>query len=242
MCAVPSNAPRGTLRRARRLPLICWLDPLHLSRRLLDREIRRRSDRVRGRLLDVGCGREPYRELFKNATFYVGLDRPPDTDPEVGGDGLYLPFPDACFDAVLSNQVLEHVPDPLRLLRETDRVLKPGGLLLLTTPQTWGLHHEPYDFYRYTKYGLRYLAERVGFEVEEIIPTSGLWATWAQRTVDTIVHTYFRRCPRFFTLGAGACLAPVLFSGFVLDLIFGKRGDTLDHLMVARKPERDGRD
>jgi SAM-dependent methyltransferase len=215
--------------------LFCWFDPLHLANRLLEREINARKEHARGILLDAGCGSQPYRPLFDQVREYVGLDLPPNPAARVHGDALALPFRDGAFDTVLSNQVLEHVPEPLRLMREAARVLKPGGILLLTTPQTWGLHREPHDYFRFTKYGLRYLAERSDFEVLDIAPTSGLWATWAQRFADTVIFTYFRSAPRLLIKILSLFLAPVLIMGYALDLLFGKRGDTLDYVMIARK-------
>jgi SAM-dependent methyltransferase len=188
-------------------------------------------------LLDIGCGGQPYRDLFGHVRRYVALDLPPNLLADVYADGMALPFGDAVFDTVLCNEVLEHVPEPSRLLAEIAHVLRPGGVLLLTTPQTWGLHLEPYDFYRYTKHGLCYLAEKSGLRVIEVAPTCGVWATLAQRLADTIVHCYAVGRSRWVIRGISFMLAPVLMVGYGLDRLFGKRGDTLDHVMVARKPD-----
>jgi len=197
--------------------------------------VRDRADSLAGRLLDAGCGSQPYRELFRNVDQYVGLDLPPACSVDACGDAMRLPFGQATFDAVLSNEVLEHLPEPKDFMREAGRVLRPGGLLLLTTVQTWGLHHEPHDYYRYTEYGLRYLAETSGFEVIEIVPTCGLWATLAQRMADTLAYTYVkRRGPR--RAFVSVAVAPALLLGWLLDRLCGTRGDTLDHVMLARKP------
>ncbi|HMQ34138.1 MAG TPA: class I SAM-dependent methyltransferase [Chloroflexaceae bacterium] len=215
--------------------LIAWLNPLHLARLKLREAVAARAHYASGRALDLGCGARPYMELFGHVEQYVGLDLPDVPAADVHGDGQTLPFQSASFDTVLCNEVLEHVPEPARLLREAARVLRPGGVLLLTTPQTWGLHHEPHDFYRYTRYGLRHLAAQAGLEVLEVAPTSGLWATLAQRLADTVAHTYVRR-PGTLAYGlAMVGMAPVLLAGYALDALFGKRGDTLDNLLVARK-------
>lgn len=234
-----------TYRRAgeliRRLPggrwLLAWTDPLHLARRLLRQAIQERAHYARGWLLDIGCGGLPYRDLFKHVERYIGLDVPPDGQVNVYGDGMALPFRRAVFDTVLCNEVLEHVPEPFMLLEEAARVLKPGGVLLLTTPQTWGLHLEPYDFYRYTKHGLRYLVEKCRLEVVEVIPTCGLWATLAQRLADTVIYTYAAERPQWVIEILSLLLAPVLMVGYGLDRLVGKRGDTLDHVLVARKSD-----
>lgn len=236
-------ALRWTCRRAgagiRRLPggawLLDWTNPLHVVQRLLRLAIRDRERYASGWLLDVGCGERPYRDLFPQVERHVGLDLPPNRLADVWGDGMALPFRDARFDTVLCNEVLEHVPEPSRLMAEVARVLKPEGILLLTTPQTWGLHLEPHDFYRYTKHGLRYLAEKSGLEVVEVVPTSGLWATLAQRLADTVVHTYAARRSQGVVRLLSLLLAPVLLAGYGLDRLFGKQGDTLDNLLIARK-------
>lgn len=186
-------------------------------------------------MLDVGCGYQPYRRLFSHVERYVGLDAPGSGLVDVGGDALALPFRGAAFDTVLCNQVLEHVPEPATLLREVGRVLKPAGTLLLTAPQTWGLHHEPNDFYRYTKYGLRYLAENNGLRVVDIAATCGMWTTVTQRVADTVIHTYAASRPRWMIEVLSVLLAPLLLAGEIADRLTGRQGDTLDYVLVATK-------
>lgn len=222
------------LRRLR--PSRTWANPLGLARRLLRRELAQRAGYVQGRMLDVGCGAQPYRDLFPRVRRYVGLDHPGPPRLDVCGDGLTLPFRAGSFDAVLCNQVLEHVPEGAKLMEEIARVLRPGGILLLTVPLTWDLHLEPSDFYRYTRYGLQYLADKSGLRVLDIAPTCGLWATLAQRVADTVVNNYGRRWPWWLAELASLALVPVLAIGGLADRIAGKRGDTLDWVMVATKP------
>jgi SAM-dependent methyltransferase len=76
--------------------------------------------------------------------------------------------------------VLEHVPDPAAALAELRRMLRPGGTLWLTVPFVGELHEEPFDFYRYTPYGLRALAERAGLSDVEVEPLTGYFTTLAQ--------------------------------------------------------------
>ncbi len=229
----------------RRLPggdcLLAWTDPLHLARRLLREAIQERAHYARGWLLDVGCGGRPYRDLLAHTVRYIGIDVPPNGQVELYGDGMKLPFRDAVFDTVLCNEVLEHVPEPFMVLEEAARVLKPGGVLLLTTPQTWGLHHEPHDFYRFTGYGLRYLAEKSGLKVIEVAPTCGLWATLTQRLADTVIYNYAAGRSQLVIRVLSLLLAPVQLLGYGLERMCGKRGDTLDQVMVASKPDDPGR-
>jgi len=131
---------------------------------------------VRGRALDAGAGSKAYAaRLSEFAAEYVSLDVTVErATPSVAGSLLDLPFVDGCFDTVFCSQVLEHVPEPARALREIARVLLPGGMLILTAPHLAYLHNEPHDYFRFTCHGLRYLCANAGLEVEEIRPAGGL--------------------------------------------------------------------
>lgn len=152
-----------------------WL----MSRGLAEHMAHAGAKYARGRLLDVGCGGRPYEELFlPRVTRYIGLDTPASVTSriDVGGLASELPIAGASMDTVLCTEVIEHVPDPAAAVREMARVLRPGGHLILTTPQMWALHEEPYDYYRYTKYSLAHLCRAAGLEVLEIRPHGGPWA------------------------------------------------------------------
>lgn len=121
--------------------------------------------------MDFGCGSKPYESLFLNASSYIGVDI------EVSGhshlnekidvfyDGKTVPFPGNNFDNVFCSEVMEHVFNPDESLREINRVLKPGGKLLLTCPFVWAEHEAPYDYARYSSFGIKHLLERNGFKV-----------------------------------------------------------------------------
>ncbi|HRU04821.1 MAG TPA: class I SAM-dependent methyltransferase [Candidatus Brocadiia bacterium] len=227
---------QGFLAVTRSLPggkfLLKWADPAAISKASLRAAMERGAAYARGALLDIGCGAKPYRTIFR-VSAYVGLDMPCEQRADVHGDGQMLPFRAESFDTVLCNQTLEHVPEPSHLMREALRVLRPGGALILTAPQTWGLHHEPHDYYRFTVHGLEHLARRHGFEVLWAAPTCGACAAFAQRTVDLIVHSFLRGPNSRFL--ASFALAPVLMLGWALDAAFNHAGDTLDNVLVARK-------
>lgn len=152
-----------------------WLgvivNPFYLARHGLAKAMSELAPKISGRLLDVGCGTKPYQGFF-GVESYVGLDIESESSCRRGTadylyDGNNFPLSDASFDAVLCNQVLEHVFNPDVFLGEINRVLKPGGKFLLTVPFVWDEHEQPFDFARYSSFGLRALLEEAGFKVLE---------------------------------------------------------------------------
>jgi ubiquinone/menaquinone biosynthesis C-methylase UbiE len=123
-------------------------------------------------VLDAGAGRAPYRNLFAHARYetadFLAVKGKRYAEPDYVCDLADIPVADARFDHIVLTQVLEHVPDPATVLRELRRVLKPGGTLWLTAPLFYAEHERPYDFFRYTQFGLRHLLESAGLEVVEI--------------------------------------------------------------------------
>ena len=80
---------------------------------------------------------------------------------------------------MLCTQVLEHLEWPRESVKEMHRVLKSGGKLYMTVPMAHPEHQAPYDFFRYTSYGLQSICKHAGFRNIKIIPFGGLWVRWA---------------------------------------------------------------
>ncbi len=226
-----------------RARLLAWLagtplDPLWIARRSLRRELARAAPHGRGRLLDIGCGVKPYRAMFAGVTSYLGIERPGTLSKsavvDVYADALGLPFRAASFDTVLCSEVLEHVPEPSRLFAEAVRVMKPGAVFILSTPQTWGLHEVPFDFYRFTRYGLEHLARAGGLEVVEIRSTCGTFAMVGQRLASFFFYATgaYRFAPLNLLMRFPLALGQIV--AVALDELCGRRGDTLDNVMVAK--------
>jgi SAM-dependent methyltransferase len=142
-----------------------------------------------GTLVDFGCGSMPYRPLFEpHVSEYLGCDLEGNELADVLLDHVgRLPADDNSFDVVLSSQVLEHVADPALYLEEAFRVLRAGGLLVLSTHGTWRYHPDPTDFWRWTCDGLRHQLEGSGFEILRFRGVMGPASTALQLWQDSMV-------------------------------------------------------
>jgi SAM-dependent methyltransferase len=127
--------------------------------------------KLAGTVVDVGCGAQPYRSLLPPGVTYVGIDtveaktafgyETPDTRYY---DGRTWPLENACADAVIATETLEHVPDTDQFVGEAYRVLRAGGSLVLTVPFAARWHFVPHDYWRFTPSGLTRVLENGGFE------------------------------------------------------------------------------
>ena len=195
-----------------------------------------------GNLLDVGCGNKPYESLFKNKlNSYVGCDviQSSDNKVDVICKATQLDFEDRRFDTVFSTQVMEHVDNSDLMMGECNRVLKPGGFLILSVPFCWELHEEPYDFFRFTKYGLQELCTRNNFEVVEIMSNGGKWAAISQMNLNMIYSTFknkslFTKILKgvFINLGLTSLLNKLAIK---FDNKFYDPSLTLNYVLVAKK-------
>lgn len=132
-----------------------------------------------GDVIDLGCGVMPYAEILPPAvTGYLGVDLAHGVGkPHLYGDVQDLAMVrDGCCDAVICLEVLEHVPEPKHAVAEIARILRPGGVAILSVPHLSRLHEIPYDFYRYTEYGLRHLLQAAGMETIDLEIRGGLFA------------------------------------------------------------------
>ena len=222
-----------------------WLgvlvNPFYFARRGLWRGLREFFPQLTGTVMDVGCGSQPYRAQLP-CTRYVGLDiDTPATRArglaEAFYDGGRFPFADASFDAVLCSQVLEHVFTPEVFLGEIRRVLRPGGALLLAVPFVWDEHEQPFDFARYSSFGLWALLERNGFVVEQhrrSVADSRVLFQLVAAYVFKVTQSRRRWVNHLVQL---ALIAPLNVCGVVLGKILPGNLDLyLDNVVLARMP------
>lgn len=129
---------------------------------------------ISGNVLDFGCGSMEYKKILEKVETYSGLDI---EGAEKNGfyaenviyyDGVHIPFEKESFDAVISIEVFEHVEYLDDVLLELNRVIKRGGKMFFTVPMNFPGHLEPYDFRRFTKYGIMKKMEAAGFVIEKM--------------------------------------------------------------------------
>jgi len=133
-----------------------------------------------GLVLDAGSGRGAWqRTILATATTYESIDLAPRHDhvPTWIGDVCSMSqVPNGRYDTVVCHQVLEHVRRPADALEHMRRVLKPGGLLIVSVPHLSRRHELPNDYFRYTQEGLASAMSDAGFAVERIVAYGGVFA------------------------------------------------------------------
>jgi len=141
-----------------------------------------------GVLLDYGCGGQPYKAIFEPyITRYIGADVAAASgvtlDIMLDIDGR-VPLPDGSVDTILSSQVLEHVYDFKEYLQGCARLLRPSGRLIISVPMHWRHHEVPFDYWRFTRYGLEKSLASAGFSVLDLRPCGGVHSLLGQIYLD----------------------------------------------------------
>ncbi|MCP9787678.1 class I SAM-dependent methyltransferase [Cyanobium sp. Maggiore-St4-Cus] len=154
-----------------------------IPRHYIEEFCRKQGQVISGRILDFGCGSRPYAACFPDVHDYMGVEY--DRNLQPGSfyekdkvyfyDGLKLPFPDNYFDAIVSFQVIEHIENLHDSLCELKRVSRPGAKLLITGPLLWPEHEAPFDFRRFTRWGVEQIFNGAGLEVVEARPMGSIY-------------------------------------------------------------------
>jgi len=151
------------------------------------------------RVLDVGAGSCPYRDLFAHCDYrtqdFAGLQDEQLRHGSYGQvdyicDATEIPVADGSFDVILCTEVIEHVPEPVAVVKEFARILKPGGRLILTAPLGSGIHQEPYHFYGgYTPYWYEKFLDEAGFRDISVKANAGSFKAFSQESIRFVQMT-----------------------------------------------------
>jgi len=199
-------------------------------------------------VLDAGAGSCPYRALFSHCD-YKTQDFTSLQGEQLSGGGYgsmdyvcdiaAILVEDAVFDAVLCSEVIEHVPDPVAVMAEFGRILKPGGRVILTAPLGSGIHQEPYHFYGgYTPFWYEKVLSEKGFVDIRVQPNGGSLKAFAQEALRfTQMSMPFAGIPPFFVsllwLPVWLLLLPILAGLIPLAAHLLDRFDTKQHFTVG---------
>lgn len=131
-------------------------------------------------VIDIGAGELRYKHHFSHCKYKsndlaVGDSNWDYSNIDILSSAYNIPVEDNSFDAVMLTQVLEHLEYPDQAFNEIGRILKPGGVLILTAPLSFEEHQVPHDFFRYTRYGLKSLGARNNLTLSRIMPQGGVF-------------------------------------------------------------------
>ncbi len=128
------------------------------ARIILDRNLKKASSLFRSKsVLEIGGSNDSYMFIRAAAGRYLTLNKSESAKPDYIADAAAMPFPEASFDIVLCAEVIEHVFDYQRLIKEIHRVLKDDGMCVASTRFLYKLHDAPQDYFRFSEEALKRL-------------------------------------------------------------------------------------
>ena len=147
-------------------------------------------------ILDLGCGDQRYKKYVSEGKSYIGMDHAQGGGkcycsggvPDITGDIRAIPLKSNSIDYILCTEVLEHVDDTTRAMREVSRVLRDPGLLIITVPFIFPEHNSPNDFYRFTMGGIRFVCEQAGLRIDKRVKLGGLGTVFVDLSVRILAN------------------------------------------------------
>lgn len=215
-------------------PNVYMTNAFYLNWHHLSMSMKRALPYIKGRCVDIGAGIAPYQKLISpHTTEYIITDYA-DTRKSmfahengtfVQADAMNLPFENATMDTVLLTQVLEHIIDPKKALVEAWRILHEEGVLILSVPFIYQAHAEPYDFWRFSEYGLRNLISDQGFEIAEFH-----YQGYIGTTLISILNGFLWQVSSQYKVLRNTIFLPILLITFIC---FNGIGRLLDSIKIT---------
>ncbi len=218
-----------------------FINPFYFARKGLALHVKALAQHIKGKTIDIGCGLKPYQR-YCLSTEYIGLEIDSTENRKANAadyyyNGLTFPFDNDVFDSAMASQVFEHVFNPDEFFSEIYRVLKPGGMVLLTTPFIWNEHEQPFDYARYSSFGLTALIEKHGFEIVEFRKSINDIRVIFQ-IVNNYIHIHTSLYNRLIkNLLRFLLISPSNLFGEILYKFTPRNQDLyLDNIVLAKKP------
>lgn len=200
-------------------------------------------------VLDIGSGNAGYLGLVHPSNTLYTIDYPATNKkylsaPDIFSDAQCLPVANEKVDVVFLFEVLEHVPDTEKVVREIRRVLCPGGEFYLSVPFIYPIHDAPNDYWRFTVYGVTEILKNNGFDVVKQIVHGNTLVVGLQMLnlgLLEICRDFYQR-NKIFGLLAGLLVYPMtllinLLGWPLLHLPLGKAGN-FGYFLIAKRQEK----
>lgn len=218
-----------------------FINPFYFTRKGLFKIMKQICPQITGNVLDYGCGRKPYKDLFENVSTYIGIDYENEGHPhenesiDVFFDGKKIPFENERFDVVFSTEVFEHVEDLDNTINEIRRVLKNEGTLLISVPFVFMEHEMPYDYRRFTFNGIQKFLVQNNFLIQEEYKTTTDIQTLFQ-TISMIIYSYYMNQNKYTKLLLNMIfISPLTILGIILSFILPNNGRFYSNVIVKCK-------
>lgn len=205
-------------------------------------------------ILDLGAGGTPYRSYFSHCDYktqdicvlnHIQLIQGGYGNIDYICDASQIPVSGSTFDAVLSTEVIEHVPEPIKVIQEISRILKPGGKLFLTAPLGSGLHQKPHHYYGgYTPFWYEKFLADYGFRDIKITANGGSfkhfsqWCIWFLKNSNP-VKLKTSLINRLMMLPIWVIIVPmtffIFFGSYIIDSFDEEKNFTVGYHVQATK-------
>jgi SAM-dependent methyltransferase len=201
------------------------------------------ADAIDKRVLDIGSQDAPFRKYFTKAEYRTQdvCQNSQNSIDYLGDINEGLPaIADASFDYIICTQVLEHLKRPHVAFREFSRILKTGGKLFLTTHLCFEEHMIPYDYFRFTRYGLEFLGSDAELKLLHIAPHGGIFHLLGLILVTLPIKLFIKRDSFMYYAYLTVFSVPILLINMLillLDLIDREKAMTLNYECVFKKSD-----